>query len=383
MRRAAMLMTLLLAVAGANAQVLEIYDDELYYQVSSDKGAHGAFDRIALSEIENDPVNGDYLEFDHDINASPSTSTYARIMFTSNGRLRRPSQYDTGMNLTAYNRLTFRARALQLQPGQTYPVAVGMGLDPFGSQDSGSKSETINVSNQWQTFNIDLIGLNPGGVGTLDSINCLFSLTFQKVHGSVVVDFDDIRYTFDPSIDLRKVYVDSYRCEGLITQGDGALVPVFQETTENAPVPLTNSSKKIKLVFDPSRNPGGTTWVRKALTHLNYWKNSTNQVGRDLTGCTTLKFRAVAVAPGASSYPVTFEMGKDFLPVPYDSGHTTAQIPISTNDWALYSINLNNLNPPPGSNEGNLSDINNLFNILLYEANGPVTLYIDDVRYEP
>lgn len=75
-------------------------------------------------------------------------------------------------------------------------------------------------------------------------------------------------------------------------------------------------------------------------------------------------------------------MGKDFQPAPYDSGSKGVQIPTLTNNWNTYSISLNNLTPPPGVGQGNLSDINDLFNVVLYEANGPVTIYLDDIRYE-
>lgn len=186
----------LVCVVGSGslqAQVLEIYNNNLFHQPSSDKGAHGAFDRITLHEIQNDPIDGDYLEFNHDITASSSSATYARMMFTSNGRLRRPSEFDSGLDMGDYNRLTFRARARNLPNGITHPVAFGMGLDTFGSQDTGSKSVSINLDNQWQTFNIDLVDLSPAGAGNLSSINCLFSLTFLLVHGSVVVDVDDVR----------------------------------------------------------------------------------------------------------------------------------------------------------------------------------------------
>lgn len=380
----ALLVCLTAAATGLRAQSLAIYDDELYYQPSSDKAAHGAWTRITLSEVEDDPVDGDYLEFDH--NASDSSSTpYAKIMFTSNGRLRRPSEFDSGMDLTAYNRLTFRARAPNLPGGTTYQVGVAMGIDLMGSQDTGNKSMAVDLTNQWQTFNIDLVALNPGGAGTLDSINCLFSLNFQKANGSVVVDFDDIRYYYDPAVgaDLGLVYTNGFECDGLITQGDGVIVPTFEETTQNPAVPTPNATNKIKLVFAPSENPGGVTWVRKALTHLTYWKNNSSQIGRNLTGKTTLKFRAVAViAGGGASYPVTIEMGKDFQPSPYDTAWKSEQIAILTNDWHEYSISMNNLNPPPIGGQANLSDINDLFNVLLYEANGPVTLYIDDIRYE-
>lgn len=372
---------------GANSAIaqetLSIYDEALYYQPSSEKTAHGAWTRITMSEVLNDPVDGNYLRFTHQIDGNPTP--YARMMLTSTGHLRNATGFDTGLDMSGHNRLVVRARAPNMPPGVTYPVRIGIGTDSTGSGDTGSKGLTLNLSNQWEEFNLDMVDLLPAGSGNLTSINCLFSVTFQLSWGNGVVDFDDVRWIYDPdAVDPRLVYDDGFNCDGLINQGDAALFTIFEETVENPAGASPNPSTKIKLMFNPAANQGGTTWARKALTHCTYWRSTPGQLGRNLAGCTKIKFRAVAVLPGAgSSYPVTFEMGKDWGAEPNDSGNTVAAIQILTGTWHDYELPLTSLLPPPGAaGPGNLNDINNIFGLLFYESNGAVTIYIDDIRYE-
>jgi len=291
---------------------------------------------------------------------------------------------NTGLDLTGFNKLVFKAKGKE--GGEIITNAKAGGIttnsatgDPVEFPDTvDAESEPIRLTNDWQEYYINLVDTD------LSYVNGGFALIFNadQTGGEQTIYLDDIRYTYDP--DLRKevnsislpfyVYADSGSLDNHFIPSGWMPVTAARDIRidpnwKNSPF---SGETCIRIEY---KNNSGTRWAGI------YWQNpagnwgSISNAGYDLQGATKLTFWARGHQGG--EVITEFKMGGLTNGEYMDSDSASYGLPVQlTTEWKKYEIDLRGRD---------LSYVIGGFawatNIDVNSPEG-IVFYLDEIRYE-
>ncbi|MCK4916654.1 MAG: hypothetical protein KAI91_00155 [Candidatus Omnitrophica bacterium] len=290
---------------------------------------------------------------------------------------------DTGFDLTGYNKLAFKAKGAVGGEVITTIKIGGISTnnvtgDPLSFPDSDSvEYGPIKLTNEWQDYYINLVEKD------LTYINGGLCIIFNADHtgGEQTINFDEIKYTYDPTLVKEKVGVNlPFYVYADSSSLDNHFIPSgWMPATSGKDLRLDINWKNLPFSGDSCirleyKNASGTRWAGV------YWQQPANnwgtipKAGFNLQSATKLTFWARGDKGG--EVITEFKVG-GISSGEYIDTDSASIGPIElTKDWKQYEIDLRGRD---------LSYIIGGFawatNIDVNDPEG-IVFYVDEIKYE-